>query len=298
MGPDSFRFDFTHFAALKPEELSAVEEIVNSAIRENMQVCTSKMKLDEARSQGAMALFGEKYSETVRAVSVMDSCEKKPFSMELCGGTHAKRTGDIGFFKIISESSIASGTRRIEAVVGSAAEKHVRQMERILEDASYKLKGTQTEIPSRIDRIINQQKELDKEIKKLKSQIATGGSSKDIMKDVKDVGGIKVLATRISDVDIKSLRSISDSFRSKLGSGVVLIANTEDEKLSFVVSVTQDLVKSGINAGKIAKRFASLVGGSGGGKPDFAQGGGKDISKLDAALAKLPEIISATYDAE
>ncbi|MCX5781566.1 MAG: alanine--tRNA ligase, partial [Elusimicrobia bacterium] len=284
---DFLRFDFTHLAALKSEEITAVEEIVNNAIRDNMPVCVSQMSLGDARKVGAMALFGEKYTETVRAVAINDEKDNH-YSLELCGGTHVRRTGDIGMFKLISETSIAAGTRRIEAVAGEAAEKYFRHIDNLLDDISSKLKATKTEISAKLDKLMSREKEFEKEISKLKSQLASGGTQ-DLLKSVKDVKGVKLLTAKLADTDINSLRDLSDNLRIKMGSGIIILANIEKEKLSFVVSVTKDLVEQKYSAGKIAKNLASLVGGSGGGKNDFAQGGGKDISKIDSAFNKISE---------
>ncbi|MFH1369156.1 MAG: alanine--tRNA ligase [Elusimicrobiota bacterium] len=285
--PDNLRFDFTHLAAMKPEDIEAVEQIVNKAARDNMQVCIALMKLDEARKHGAMALFGEKYGEKVRAVSVMKKEGDEKFSMELCGGTHVSFTGDIGFFKIVSESSIASGVRRIEAVAGGAAEKHVRSKERILQDLAAKMKVSQQEMPQRLEKLLQQEKVLEKEISKLKSQLASGGMD-DMLKNIRDVDGIKLLVSKTPDADVKSLRSLVDGLTQKLGNNsIIIIAGAAEDKISFIVSVAEDLVKTGYNAGKIAKSLSAMIGGSGGGKPDFAQGGGKDPSKLDEALNKI-----------
>lgn len=281
--PDYFRFDFTHFSALKPEELSAVEEYVNNSIRQDMKVKISNMKLEQAKKTGAMALFGEKYADIVRVVSIVDQ-DNQPFSSELCGGTHTTFTGRIGLFKILSESSISSGTRRIEAVVGEAAEKHINTMERTLNDVCYKLKSSNSEILQRIDRILNEHKELEKQISKLKTRAATGEQSSN---KISEIDGIKVLTSKVENFDVKSLRELSDNFKNKLGSGIVIVASSSDEKVSFIVSITKDIIEKGKNAGTIAKSFASLIGGSGGGKPDFAQGGGKDPQKIDSALNKI-----------
>lgn len=287
--PDNFRFDFTHLSALKPEELRAVEEIVNNAARENMQVCIALMKLDDARKRGAMALFSEKYGENVRSVSVIEKSKEGNFSMELCGGTHVSYTGDIGFFKIVSESSIAAGVRRIEGVAGEAAEKFVRSKEKVLEDLSAKLKVGYLELPSRLDKILNQEKAFEKEISKLKSQMAAGGID-DMLKSARDINGVKLLASKVSGMDTASLRELADNLTHKLGTAsIVIVANTDADKVAFIASVSADLVKNGYSAGKIAKNMAALIGGSGGGKPDFAQGGGKDPSKVDEALKKIGE---------
>ena len=285
--PDNFRFDFTHLAGMKPEELKAVEELVNSAVRENMQVCIASMKLDEARKKGAMALFSEKYGETVRSVTVKNKQGDDSFSMELCGGTHVSFTGDIGFFKIVSETSIAAGVRRIEAVAGEAAEDFVKSKENLLDDIAVKLKASQQELPAKIDRVIAREKELEKEIAKLKSQLASGGME-DMVKNARDVNGVKLLVSKVADADVKSLRELVDTLNQKLGKGsIVIVAGAAEDKVTFIVSVAEDLIKGGYNAGKIAKAMSAMIGGSGGGKPDFAQGGGKDPSKLDEALEKI-----------
>jgi alanyl-tRNA synthetase len=252
-----------------------------------MEVCIKEMKIDDARKKGAMALFGEKYGDDVRTVSVED------FSMELCGGTHVSRTGDIGYFKIKSESSIASGTRRIEAVAGSAAEKYVRDLEYAVSDAAYKLKGNASSLVERVDKMIAQQKEMEKEIKKLKSQLVTvgGAGAGDADKSVKKIDGVNVLLNKVSGIDIKSLREVSDKMKTKLKSGIVILANADKDKLSFIVNVSKDLVASGYDAGKIARNIAKEVNGSGGGKPDFAQGGGKDVSKFDNVENNLAGLI-------
>ena len=288
--PDYFRFDFTHPAALSPQELSAAEEIVNDAIRKDMEVCIELMNQDEARKKGAMALFGEKYGETVRAVSVLDTGGEKPFSMELCGGTHVGRTGNIGLFKIISESSVASGTRRIEAVAGEAADNYVRRMQDMINSVSSKLKTSFFELDSRVDRLVTQQKDMEKEIERLKFQLAAGETT-DLLKNVREIGGIKLLAARLAEMDPANLRSLADNMQNRLGTAIVLLASAGKEKISFVVTVSEDLASKGYNAGKIAKSFAALIGGSGGGKTTFAQGGGKAPTNLDQALTHIGDVV-------
>ena len=290
VSPDYFRFDFTHPSGLKNDELKACEEIVNKAIRDNMPVCITSMSLAEARKAGAMALFGEKYGETVRAVTVSEASIEQPFSMELCGGTHVSRTGDIGFFKITSESSVAAGTRRIEAVAGRQAEIFVHGLENTLEDISKQLKVSSAEISSRIDKLLSDQKAMEKELSAFKSKLASGGAA-DLVKNARDINGIKVVSSKVSGMDLDTLKDFSDKLKNSLGSGIVLIANDSSGKVSFVTSVTDDKVKAGYSAGKIAKSFAALIKGSGGGKPEFAQGGGKDPALLDSALSKIEEVI-------
>jgi len=288
--PDYFRFDFTHLAGLKPDEIKAAEQAVNRAIFNNMPVVTTIMKIDEARKLGAMALFGEKYGEEVRSVCVKPTGAQDHFSLELCGGTHVARTGDIGFFKITAESSVAAGTRRIEAVAGFAAEAYVYGLQDILEKLKDTLKSSGPELPERLARVISRQKELEKDISKLKGQLASGGTS-DLMKDVIEVGGSKVLAGKTADLDTDSLRNLTDSLKVKIGSGVIVLFNTEAGKISFTVGVTRDAAAGGLNAGKIAKNIAKMIDGSGGGRPEFAQGGGKDPSKIDEAIKNIAEAL-------
>ena len=298
--PDSLRFDFTHFHALSLQERRAVEEIVNAAVRKNFFVSITQESIETARAAGAMALFGEKYGSKVRMVAVKakeGEHTETPFSLELCGGTHVEMSGDIGFFKILSETSIASGTRRIEGVCGAAAEKYIQKLENAVSDASAALKTNPDDLIDRIEKLIALQKESEKEIRHLKAKLATGGTGSgagttdDFQKDIQNIKGINVLLKRVSGLDVGSMREAADALRQKLKSGIVILINTEDDKVSFIVSLTTDAQKAGFNAGKIAKGFAGLIGGSGGGRPDFAQGGGKDPAVIDTALAKIPELI-------
>jgi len=292
VGPDSFRFDFTHFAALKPREIEAVEDIVNRAILENMPVTIKEMKLADARTAGAMALFGEKYGEVVRSVTVKTDTNDEPFSMELCGGTHVGRTGDIGFFKITGEYSVASGTRRIEAVAGEAAALSVRANENVIKDAASCLKVPVNEISTRLEKLISQQKESEKEIVKLKGLVAMGGSGTgNVGDEVITVKGVKLLSKVVTGLDASALRNFADTLRGKIGSGIVVAFNTSEDKVSFIVTLSEDALKAGFNAGAIAKKISGILGGSGGGKPDFAQGGGKDVSKVKEALTKISELL-------
>jgi alanyl-tRNA synthetase len=285
VGPDGFRFDFTHPAALPPDDLSSIESIVNTAIRDNMAVCVDTMDIDAARKTGAMALFNEKYDAQVRLVSVGDG-----FSRELCGGTHAERSGDIGIFKIVSETSVAAGTRRIEGVVGGTAERFIASKERILKEASSALKVADKELPARIAKIIEHQKEMELEIERLKSKLASGGMD-DIVKNARSIGGITLVTAKVVDVDAKTLRDLADSAKGKIGSGIVLMSGVQGEKISFIVSVTKDVQARGFSAGTIARNFAKLIDGSGGGKPDFAQGGGKNSPKIDEALVAIGDAL-------
>jgi alanyl-tRNA synthetase len=283
VGPDGFRFDFTHQTALSSSELSSIEAMVNTAIRENMAVCVATMDVEQAKKTGAMALFNEKYDAQVRLVSVGDG-----YSKELCGGTHAERSGDIGIFKIVGESSVAAGTRRIEGVVGAAAENYIASKERLLKDASTVLKVSEKELASRIGKIIEHQKEMEHEIDRLKAKLASG-SIDDIIKSARTVGSIKLVTGKIIDADTKTLRDLADSAKAKIVSGVVVMAGISGDKISFIVAVTKDIENAGFSAGTIARNFAKLIDGSGGGKADFAQGGGKNIAKIDEALHAIAE---------
>lgn len=281
VGPDGFRFDFTHLAALTPEQIADIEGIVNIAIRDNMAVCVTTMDIEDAKKTGAMALFNEKYDAQVRLISVGDS-----FSKELCGGTHAERSGDIGLFKIVSESSVAAGTRRIEGVAGAAAERYVAAQERTLKDAAAALKVSEKELPARIERLLELQKDMEHEVARLKSRIAATGIG-DLIASARSLGDQKLVTGKLADVDTKALRDLVDATRQKIQSGIVLLASVQDGKVSFIVAVSKDVAGSRYNAGTIARNFAKLIDGSGGGKPDFAQGGGKDASKVDAALTAI-----------
>ena len=270
------RFDFTHFTVLTIREVGKIEEIVNNRIWANTEVSTEALSLDEAQSRGATALFGEKYGEQVRVVTVPG------FSMELCGGTHVKRVGDIGPFKIISESGIAAGVRRIEALTGLRAYKKGVQEEEELKEIGGLVKGHAGEIAKKVKNILAKHKNLESEVEKLKIKLASSGS-KDLMKDVVEVEGVKVLPARIDGADGKTLRELMDNLKGKIGSGVVVLGSAEGDKVLLVAGVTDDLTDR-LNAGKIIGEIATVIGGRGGGRADMAQAGGKDASKLDEAL--------------
>ena len=284
---DILRFDFSHFKALTKDELVLVEKTVNSSIRKNFKVSIEEMSMDQARQKGATALFGEKYGDTVRTVTV--GCDTETYSMELCGGTHVKRTGDIGAFKIISETSIGSGVRRIEAVAGRAADKYFGELEANFESIASKLKTSAKSVNASIDKLIEEVKKYESENSALKSKLIAGEID-EYIKNAKDISGVKTVAFDVKGVDVKSLREMSDKLREKLPSSVAVIASVTDEKVSFIVSIDQTLVKQGYNAGKIAKAFAAKIEGSGGGKPDFAQGGGKNIAKAVEIINNTEEL--------
>jgi alanyl-tRNA synthetase len=284
------RFDFTHFSAVKKEDLIKIEKIVNSVIRTNSSVCIETMDITQARNAGAMALFGEKYGNTVRTVSVKRESGEDNYSMELCGGTHINKTGDIGMFKIVSESSVAAGIRRIEAVVGVAAEDYILNEEHSLAKAAEILNTSKDELINKAQKYIVDYKKLEIELNALRSSLISNEVNS-YVKQAKDVNGFNFLPVIIDGLDAKELRTISDQLKEKLKSAILLLVSKYEGKITFIVSVTEDYVKQGIDAGKIAKAFAADIGGSGGGKPDFAQGGSKELYKIEEVLKNAQKYI-------
>jgi len=266
-----------------PDELHRIEELVNTAIRQNAPAETRVMALDEAVAAGAMSLFGEKYESDVRVLSIGD------FSMELCGGTHAQRAGDIGLFKIISESGVAAGVRRIEAVTGQAAFEWVVRTDRVLRDVAAMLRGSREDVDEKVRELIDRSRRLEKEVQQLKSKLASGQSG-DLSGQAKDVGGIKVLAARVDGSDAKALREAVDQLRDKLGSSIIVLATVKEGKAVLVAGVSADLT-SRFKAGEIVGTVAAQVGGRGGGRADFAQAGGTQPENLDVALAGVETLV-------
>jgi alanyl-tRNA synthetase len=279
VAPDRLRFDFSHTQAVSPDELRNIEEMVNRAIRRNDPARTRVMALDDAVAAGAMSLFGEKYESDVRVLSFGD------FSMELCGGTHVERTGDIGLLKIISETGVAAGVRRIEAVTGQAAYEWVVRLDQVVRDIAGVLRGSREEVDEKVRELVDRSKRLEKEVQQLKSKLATGQGA-DVSTQAKAVGGVKVLAVQIEGADAKALRDSVDQLKQKLGSSVVVLATVQDGKVVLVAGVSADLVAQ-LKAGDIAGAVAAQVGGRGGGRADFAQAGGTQPEKLGAALASV-----------
>ncbi len=277
---ERLRFDFSHFEAVSAEQLKAIETLVNDQIRANSVVATELCNMDEAKAKGAMALFGEKYGDTVRVLTMGDG-----FSVELCGGTHVKRTGDIGLFRIVSESGVAAGVRRIEAITGVKALEQFDYVESLLDAAGRSLKANRDSLIEKLDALVIQNRKLEKDLAALKTKLATAGSG-DVLSQAIDLAGIKVLALNLEGADAKSLRETVDQFKNKLGSAVVLLAAVEDEKVALVAGVTQD-VTGKIKAGDLMGYVAGQLGGKGGGRPDMAQGGGTNILALDDALASV-----------
>ncbi len=283
VAPDRLRFDFTHFSLLSEREIDAIEEKVNRAVMENISLETEVKDIEDALNSGAIALFGEKYGEKVRVVEI------KGVSSELCGGTHLNATGGIGLFKIVGESGIASGVRRIEALTGESALKYMKEEEQELINIARLLKSSDLKVSQKVEKLQTVQRDLEKEIERLKEKISATKSST-IIDEVKDISGIKVISKKIEEADMKDLRIFADSLRERLKSGVLVLGSSKDGKVSFIVMVTKDLIKR-FHAGKIIKDVASIAGGTGGGKAEMAEAGGKDPAKLDEALKKVYEII-------
>ena len=283
--PDRLRFDFAHFQAMTPEEIEKVEEIVNEEIAKALPVETKVMSLEEAKKTGAMALFGEKYGDSVRVVCMGD------FSRELCGGTHVANTSEIATFKIVSEAGVAAGVRRIEALTGDGVFAYYKEAEKELAEAAKLLKTTQAGILEKIAGLQNEIKALQSENESLKSKLAKDALG-DVMDQVCEVNGVKFLPAKVEGVDMNGLRDLGDQLREKIGEGVVLIASVTDGKVSLMAAVTDGAMKQGAHAGNLIKGIAALVGGGGGGRPNMAQAGGKNPAGVDAALEKAKEVLA------
>ena len=281
--PERLRFDFSHFSKIDDEEMEKVEILANKYIGGNFPVATNVLPRDEAMKTGATAVFDEKYGDNVRLVKMGE------FSMELCGGTHVNRTGDIGFLKVIHETAIAAGIRRIEAVTGEEALKYVRKVEGELKKSASFLKTNPMELFERVEKLLKHQKDLEREIDSLKGKLATRDSS-ELLSQAKEIMGIKVLTTIVDAPDVKTLRDFGDKLRDKIQSGIILLGSKAEDKAMLLCMVTKDLTGK-YNAGKIIKEIAPIVGGSGGGRPDMAQAGGSKPENLGQALDKLLEIL-------
>ncbi|MDX7999229.1 alanine--tRNA ligase [Xenorhabdus sp. Reich] len=278
------RFDFSHFEAMKPEQLRQVENLVNAEIRKNSPVVTQLMELEEAKAKGAMALFGEKYDEKVRVLSMGG------FSTELCGGTHASRTGDIGLFRISSESGTAAGIRRIEGITGQTALNSVYQQTDLLQDISHLVKGDISNLNEKVKTTLDRTKQLEKELQQLKSQQAAQESSS-LVNQAKEIQGVRLLVTQLGDTDPKMLRTMVDDLKNQLGSAIIVLSTVTGDKVSLIVGITKDLTAR-IKAGDLISFVAQQVGGKGGGRPDLAQAGGTDVTALPSALASVEEWVA------
>jgi alanyl-tRNA synthetase len=282
---ERLRFDFSHFEPITAQQIQAIEQLVNQKIRANLPATRKLMSLAEAKKKGAMALFDEKYADQVCVVSMGD------FSMELCGGTHVNATGEIGLFKIISESGIAAGIRRIEAITGEQAFLYVEKMEEELKNVAVLLKTEPHKIIEKLHKTLEYSKEQEKELLQLKSKVASSSSS-NLAEHAVDIQGIKVLATKLEKVDSKTIRSTIDNLRQKLGSSVILLASVADNQIQLVAGVSKDNIGK-IHAGKLMQYVTAQIGGKGGGKPDMAQGGGTDVKALDAALTSVSNWVAS-----
>jgi alanyl-tRNA synthetase len=285
VAPDRLRFDFSHYEPVSAEQLAEIEALVNEQVRLNHAADIRELPYDEAIAAGALAFFGDKYGDKVRVLKLGE------FSTELCGGTHVGRSGDIGLFKIVSEGGIAAGVRRIEAVTGQGALDVVNANEGALREVADLVKANKDEVPAKVAQLVERTRALERELAALRRKLASGGG-RDILQEAQVVNGIKVLAARLDGADAKALRDTADQLKSKLGSGVVVLGAVEGEKVFLVASVTQDLAGR-LKAGELIKPVAELVGGRGGGRPDFAQAGGTKPDQVDAALALVPGLVAA-----
>jgi len=283
VAPDRLRFDFSHFAPLTRQELDIVEYEVNERIMEDLEIMIEEMPIEKARQAGAMALFEEKYGDKVRVVSIGD------YSKELCGGTHLKRTGQAGLFKILSESGVAAGVRRIEAITGFNVLNYIKQQQMLLNETSEVLKTVPNELPSRVELILREVKELKRQLEEIK--LKKTASIEEIMDSVTAIGDVNVIIYRIDDLDVQGLRNMLDAVKNRLKDGVAVLAGVSNDKVNIVAGATKSAVQRGIHAGNIVKQIAALAGGSGGGRPDMGQGGAKEPALLEKALASAFDII-------
>jgi alanyl-tRNA synthetase len=297
VAPDRLRFDFSHAKAMSGDELSAVEDLANRIVRQNSAVETHLMSHDEALETGAMALFGEKYGDEVRVVAMgapetASGSNRKAWSIELCGGTHVKRTGDIGLVRIVGESATASGVRRIEALTGQEALRYLNQQDARVKDAAALLKVPPDAVVNRLQALMDERKSLERELATARKQAALGGSAGRDNVDAKEINGVPLRVLELTDVAVKELKGMADEALAALGSGVVAVTNTssEDNKLSFVVAVSKDLIPK-FSAGNIVRAASEAVGGKGGGRPDMAQGGGPDSARQAEAVAAITQAL-------
>ncbi len=283
VAPDRLRFDFNHFSPLTDREMDRIEELVNEQVWENRALQIEVMDLDRALTLGAMALFGEKYGERVRVVTVPD------FSVELCGGTHVAATGEIGLFKLVGQGGVAAGVRRIEAFTGPGAFRHVKHEEQVLHDAAERIKARPLELSERVEKLAGGARELEREIQRLQGRLAAGTLDELLQRSL-DIDGVKVVGARVDLRDAKAMRELGDRLRERLKSGVVALASGEGDRVIWVTMVTKDLT-SKLHAGHLVRELAMATGGSGGGRPDVAEAGGKDPSKIPGAFGILPSLV-------
>ena len=284
VAPDRLRFDFSHYEPVNAEQLREIESLVNEQIRQNADADIRVLPYDEAIAAGALAFFGDKYGDRVRVLKLGD------FSTELCGGTHVSRAGDIGLFKIVGESGIAAGVRRIEAVSGRGALDWVNANEDRLRDVAALVKAGRDDVAGKVTQLVDRARSLEREMQGLRRKLATGGG-RDLLDEAQVVSGVKVLAAKVDGADAKSLRDTADQLKDRLGTGVVVLGAVESDKVHLVATISKDLTAR-LKAGDVIKPVAELVGGRGGGRPDFAQAGGSRPDKVDEALALVPEIVA------
>jgi alanyl-tRNA synthetase len=281
VAPNRLRFDFAHFRPLSSRDIDEIETVVNDEVRKNERVATEVMSIQDAVANGALAFFGDKYGEQVRVVTV------ESFSKELCGGTHCQRTGDIGLFRIVSETGVAAGVRRLEAQTGSGALVHMKKLETDIRELSDLLKVGQSELVAKTRKVMTQLKDKERELEELKLKMASGSA---VQSTAKTIAGIQVHVQRTDGLDVNGMRALADQLRDKLKSGVVALGAANDGKVSLLVVVTKDLIAR-LKASDLIKEMASEVDGTGGGRPEMAQAGGKDPAKLDVALEKVFELV-------
>ena len=284
--PGKLRFDFSHFSALTAQELKEVEDRTNAAILDSFSVDVKEMPIDEAKKLGAMALFGEKYGDTVRVVKVED------YSIELCGGTHIRNTSQAGLVKVLGESGVAAGVRRLEALTGEAAISYYSDKEQQLNEVAQALKASPADAIKKVDTLSQELKAYEKELEQLKNKLVSGAAD-DVLSNAADISGVKVVTARFDQLDMEGLRNTGDMLKNKLGSGVVVLGSSYGDKVSFIVTATKDVLGKGVHSGTIIKEVAKVAGGGGGGRPDMAQAGGKDISKIDEALKQALSVIES-----
>lgn len=284
--PGKLRFDFSHFSALTAQELKEVEDRTNAAILDSYSVDVKEMPIDEAKKLGAMALFGEKYGDTVRVVKVED------YSIELCGGTHIKNTSQAGLVKVLGESGVAAGVRRLEALTGEAAISYYSDKEQQLNEVAQALKASPADAIKKVDTLSQELKAYEKELEQLKNKLVSGAAD-DVLSNAADISGVKVVTARFDQLDMEGLRNTGDMLKNKLGSGVVVLGSSYGDKVSFIVTATKDVLGKGVHSGNVIKEVAKVSGGGGGGRPDMAQAGGKDISKIDEALKQALSVIES-----
>jgi alanyl-tRNA synthetase len=285
VAPDRLRFDFTHDAPLRREELREIEDLVNGWIEQNAPARVREMAYQDAIESGAVAIFEEKYGDTVRVISFGD------FSTELCGGTHARATGDVGLLKIVSESGIAAGVRRLEALTGLGALEHMRRQEELLQRVAGLLKTSPKDLVERVEKLLEERRLLERELERARAE-KRGAATSDLSQGAREVNGVSLVTARLDGAEARDLRSLVDELKTRLGSGIVLLAAEKEGSVTLALGVTGDL-SGRFPAGDLVREVAAVVGGRGGGRPDFAQAGGTDASRLDDAFARLEALVAA-----